>query len=393
MKHINFIGPFNRTGYGIATCGYAYGLIKAAKNSNITVSFLPIGQIDKNDPEINRPEYQSIVNCMAVQPIWEEPTICFWHLSHLSHYLGQAKGLKLAISTFETDKLLEPELQGARATHKMIVACNANKSVLASHGIDSKVIPHGLGFDSVPTPMQQEYCLAKWESELGLQLKGYRVLSTVGKFEDRKGFKEMIEALFLSNQKYLLIGFLFNPFMEHGYPVKYIIENNWEPVVTSSGLKAYKKNNVILCMMPSLPTREQVYNVVRSSHAYISCSKAEGWNLPLFDALSLGLPCISTTNTAMADYALGNVVDLSSGELEDANDGQFFLGNRGRWEKLDVKSMSKKIEEAVTKVDLTELAQKSYANISKLNYTWSRLGKLLFDTIVDEQRTFGKEKS
>jgi glycosyltransferase involved in cell wall biosynthesis len=393
MKHINFIGPFNRTGYGIASCGYAYGLMKAAKANNVTVSFLPIGQIDQNDPELKRLEYQNIVNSMTVPPIWEEPTICFWHLSHISHYINNAKGLKVALSTFETDKLLDAEIQGARSAHKAVVACNSNKDILAQYNIDAKVIPHGMGFETVPGAVPNEDPVQKWQVELGLNLSGYKVLTTVGKFEARKGFVELLEALFKTSHKYLVPAFWHNPFMEHGYPIKFIIENNWEPVLTRSGIKAFKKNNVIICMMPSLPTREQVYNVTRMCHAYISCSKAEGWNLPLFDSLSLGLPCIATTNSAMADYAKGNVVDISSNEKEIANDGQFFLGNRGSWEKLNVDLIAKKIEEAMSTVNLTQLAQKSYSNICKLNYTWSRLGKLLFDTIADEQRTFGKETS
>ena len=391
MKHINFIGPFNRTGYGVATCGYAYGLIKAAKNSNVTVSFIPIGQIEKNDPEINRPEYQQLVNCMAVPPKWEEPTVCFWHLSHLSHYLKSATGLKIGMTTFETDKLLESEVEGAKSAHKMIVACKSNKQVLDNYGIKSEVIPHGIGFDTIPNPVPRENCIPRWEAEIGIKLTDYKVLSTVGKFEDRKGFKEMIEALFLSNLKYLLIAFWYNPFMEHGYPVKYLVENNWEPVFTKTGLKAYKKNNVTVLMMPTLSTREQVYNVVKWSDAYICCSKAEGWNLPLFDVLSLGMPCLTTTNTAMADYTTNSVVDLSTKQMEDANDGQFFLGNRGQWEKLDIQNISKKVENSLTKLDLSALCQKSYSNISMLNYTWSRLGKILFDTVFNEQRTFGTE--
>lgn len=389
MKHINFIGPFNRTGYGIASCGYAYGLIKAAKANGVTVSFLPIGQIDQNDPELKRPEYQSIVNSMATPIVWEEPTVCFWHLSHLSHYLGNSKGLKVGITTFETDVLLEPEVSGARATHKMIVACEFNKNVLNKYNIPTEVIPHGFGLEGVPQRVPYEDATSKWESDLGFSLTDHKIISTVGKFESRKGFKELLEALFISKRKYLLVAFWFNPFMEHGYPVKYLIENNWEPVLTKSGVKAYRKNNVTVCMMPNMPMREQVYNIVRHSHAYVCTSKAEGWNLPLFDVMSLGMPCITTTNTAMKDYTEGCVVNISSGLEEVAHDGQFFHGNRGNWEKLDINLISAKIEDALWNMNLSKLSDNSYSAVSKLNNTWSRLGKLLFDTIANEQRALG----
>lgn len=389
MKHINIIGPFNRTGYGIASCGYSYGLLKAAKANGISVSFMPIGQIDQNDPEIKRQEYQQIISAMTVAPVWEEPTVCFWHLSHINHYLGNSTGLKLGITTFETDKLLDAEIMGAKATHKMITACHHNKKVLNNYGIEAEVIPHGFGLDGVPQKLPYEDPIPRWEEELGFKLTNYKIISTVGKFESRKGFKEMIEALFTCSTNYLIVGFWFNPFMEHGYPIRFLIENNWEPVVTRSGVKAYRKNNVTICMMPTVPTREHLYNVIRFSHAYVCTSKAEGWNLPLFDALSLGLPCISTTNSAMADYTNDSVVDISSGELEVANDGQFFHGNRGSWEKLNIKLIAEKIEHALSDMNLRKLADTSYSNVSKLNYHWTRIGKLLFDTVANEQRALG----
>jgi len=389
MKHINFIGPFNRTGYGIASCGYSYGLIKAAKASGVSVSFMPIGQIDQNDPEIKRPEYQHIISAMTVAPVWEEPTVCFWHLSHLNHYFGNSKGLKIGLTTFETDELLDVELMGARAAHKMITACQHNKKVLGKYDIGCEVVPHGFGFDGVPQKIQHEDPIPRWEEELGFKLTDYKIISTVGKFEARKGFKEMLEALFMCSGNYLVVGFWFNPFMEHGYPIRFLIENTWEPVLTRSGVKAYRKNNVTICMMPSMPTREHLYNAIRFAHAYVCTSKAEGWNLPLFDALSLGLPCISTTNTAMADYTANSVVDISSGESEIANDGQFFHGNRGSWEKLNIKLIAEKLESGLRTMNLQKLSDTSYSNVSKLNNNWARLGKLLFDTIANEQRALG----
>jgi glycosyltransferase involved in cell wall biosynthesis len=386
MKHINYIGPFNRTGYGIANCGYAYGLIKQAQKEGVTVSFVPIGQIDQNDPELKRPEYQGILQAMTVQPIWEEPTFCFWHLSHIKHYLSNAKGLKVGLSTFETDVLMPAEIEGAKDTNLLLTACSHSTKIVEKHGIKSKVLPHGCAFDKIPNQVPEIDPIKIWEQELGYSLTNYRILSTVGKFEERKGFRELVSALNLLSDNYLLVAFWHNPFMEHGYPIKYLIEENCEPVVTKSGLKAFKKNNVTILMMPSLPTREHLYNTIRTSHFYVCTSKAEGWNLPLFDALSIGLPCISTTNSAMADYAGDNVISISSGQSELAVDGQFFHGNRGNWEKLDIKLIAEKIDGAF-KLNPRELANKSYKAISALNYTWSELGSKLYKIISDEQRT------
>jgi hypothetical protein len=276
LKHINFIGPYNRTGYGIASCGYLYGLLKEAKLRNTTVSFTPIGQIDQNDPELKRPEYQDIMNCIPNAPDWTQPTICFWHLSHISHYFVNSKGLKVGITTFETSELLPVEKTGAESAHLVITACKDNSAVLNKYGIRTEVVPHGCTFDGVAGKAGATDPIQIWESELDIKLKDHKVLSSIGKFEVRKGYHEMLEALFASKHKYLVLGFWFNPFMEHGYPIKYFIENNWEPVPSKSGLRIFSKNNVKVGMMPTLPTREHVYNMARNCHAYISCSKGEG---------------------------------------------------------------------------------------------------------------------
>ena len=51
------------------------------------------------------------------------------------------------------------------------------------------------------------------------------------------------------------------------------------------------------------PPRDYYVKLLQTSHVFLSCSRSEGWNLPLIEAIACGIPTICTNYSAQLDYA------------------------------------------------------------------------------------------
>ena len=93
----------------------------------------------------------------------------------------------------------------------------------------------------------------------------------------------------------------------------------------------YRKNNFFLYIPNRSSTRNDLHNLLSWSHYFISPSKAEGWNLPLFEMMSRGMPTITTLNTAHTDYCnTDSTIEILSDKeqpITKALDGRFFDGS------------------------------------------------------------------
>jgi autotransporter strand-loop-strand O-heptosyltransferase len=74
------------------------------------------------------------------------------------------------------------------------------------------------------------------------------------------------------------------------------------------------------------PPREEYINRLQTSHVFLSCSRSEGWNLPLIEAIACGIPSICTNNSAQIDYAknISYMVDTKEMKKSDVFPGEYF---------------------------------------------------------------------
>ena len=55
------------------------------------------------------------------------------------------------------------------------------------------------------------------------------------------------------------------------------------------------------------PSREDYITYLKNGHVFLSCARAEGWNLPLIEAMACGTPSIYSTVQAQMEFAKGKV--------------------------------------------------------------------------------------
>lgn len=361
---INWFGPINNLGYGVASIGYYSGLNKVYNK----VNFIPIGNKDKNIP--------------IKEGLFDHnlPSVGFWHGHEANRIIGNKRVL---ITTFELDKFDDNVKDQLSKLDAIGTASNWGLEVLRKNLPGKKVFraPHGT----------EQYSLSK--DNYSTPKNTLRIFS-LGKFEKRKSCLELIEALEIlssrnRNISYTLCASWFNPFFPGGYPYAELNSRNYEPQYIADTFKSiynssYKKENLIINLLNyPLHKETELQNIMASNDVFISASKAEGWNLGLTEAMSCGVPCIATMNTAHLDYCTDdNCVPIYTHDTEPAVDNMFFNDPSCYWQKVTPEHIVNALTvfKLMSPIEKAKMAKKAKQKVTQ--FTWEKSAKIIKE-IVD----------
>ena len=128
------------------------------------------------------------------------------------------------------------------------------------------------------------------------QLPSVFTFLMLGKWYARKNPKEIIQS-FLDEFK--------------GENVKLAVNIDTPPWWVDDGIKSTKdrleKYGLVSNQIEiiNFESKEKYLRRLQMGHAYVSCARAEGWNLPLIEAMACGIPAICSNYGAQLDYAEG----------------------------------------------------------------------------------------
>ena len=123
------------------------------------------------------------------------------------------------------------------------------------------------------------------------QLRPYRFL-TVGKYEVRKSYKEILEA--------------FSRTFGNDPAVELVIKSGFFQDIERKGqemvrdIESYGCNNIRLLW--STQDAGTIRDLYRQADCFVFPTKAEGWGLPLIEAAAVGLPLITTNYSAQTEF-------------------------------------------------------------------------------------------
>ncbi|MGC4015023.1 MAG: glycosyltransferase family 4 protein [Luteolibacter sp.] len=164
----------------------------------------------------------------------------------------------------------------------------------------------------------------------------------VGKWEERKALPELLEAFcaeFRAEEAVELVLHAHNPFID-GFD---------QEARLGKELKKLKAGNRRIICRGDLPL-SQLAQAYRDADAFVLPTRAEGWGLPLLEAMASGLPGIATNYSALTTFAHeGNAWLVNPSGFVRVRDSYFFNGflNWGRWAKPDVLQLRSRMRYAV----------------------------------------------
>jgi glycosyltransferase involved in cell wall biosynthesis len=310
----NLMLPINTTSYGIV--GY-----NVAKNWDEDFSLFPIYSLKDIYVEKDA-ETDFIKRAITNADNWDynKPCLKLWHQHSMELFPKSSK--RVGFPIFELDEFTKKEKNNLLSLDKIIVTSQWAKDVIHSHALlqscDVEVV--NLGTD---TSLFND----KWDNKKN----GPYTFLNIGKLEKRKGHDVLIEIFnraFSPQDDVLLVVYWENHFLDKNVHERY-----------QELYKASKMGHRIM-FMPRVPKQADVANIIKSADAYISPSRAEGWNMPLYDAIACNKPVITTNCTAHTEYCnKNNSFLVDSFETEIAHDGAFFKDYIGSWHKITDKQI------------------------------------------------------
>lgn len=343
----NYKGPVNSTGYGVASASILEELINLDPNVDLheQVISLQTGGMDDGYFHNVYPNIHILNKGINTLPLKNNHnSFVFWHLGHADTFIGAGKNV--LYTTFETDGFAPTEVSSFSKFDQFATASDWGVEIL-KRNTDKPVhkIPHAFLFAHGRRPfnVKVQDPIAFWRPILKSWVRSpetfdaekFVVLSHCGKFEQRKGTPELLAAVERLSNEVIPVALIVSSH-NHWNPTalsSYLLHRNFRIVSSIDAFNIWKKKNCYIIQLPFKGSREAMYHYLCQSHLYVSPSKGEGWDLPLFDMLSLGATCVFSNVAAHTEYSKGYNPNflIECDELVVAKDGHFFNGSKGNW--------------------------------------------------------------
>ncbi len=158
-----------------------------------------------------------------------------------------------------------------------------------------KVVPEGVD-GKVFHPYTEDELAYDYKQLPEYEDKRFKFLM-FGRWDNRKATTEIIQTFlktFDKGEEVDLVVSIDNPF-----PEKWQKGKTTEQCLAELGLDDPRVH------VKHFPSREDYVSYLKQGHAFVSCARSEGWNLPLIEAIACGIPTICTNYGAQLDFADG----------------------------------------------------------------------------------------
>ena len=289
---INIIAPITtETSYGLSAIQICQELSKLTD-----ISIFPIGQPQVTSNEIaqglkNAEFFTRDARCIRI-----------FHQFSLDQMVGRPEGLPI----FELDKFTEREKHHIKSLDRVFVCSKWAQDIVEKEcGIQSIVAPLGVGPEFFPVKTNNKR----------------PTFLHIGKTEVRKNSRLIVDLFaeeFKNDDVHLFL--------------------SWQNIFSKDQAEwdryAKAKLGDKVTIVPRLNWND-IPKLIQSADYYVSLSSAEGFNLPLLEAMACGKPCVGTYNTAQTEFLTeDNCYLVHTPNMEPAYDGVWFHGH-GNWCKID----------------------------------------------------------
>lgn len=321
--NLNLTCPINKLSYGVVS----RNILKELDELGHSITLFPLGQIELEKQE----EVEIIQKAINNQSCFDNNalSLTIYHQFMLAQSVG--RGPRVAMPIFELNRFSQREIHHLASQDRLLVCSQWAKEVVKNNlpGVHTEVVP--LGVDQTIFYPADKFTI----SNNNQQQKPYIFLN-VGKLEVRKSHHLLLDIFntaFSQDDDVELYFMTHNPFL----PIEE--SEQWNKLCKSSKLGDK------IHILDKVDTQHQLAGIIRQCDCFISPSCAEGWNLPLLEAMSCNKPCITTGYSGHTEYCnKDNAYLIDIDTLEIAYDGKWFTSGIGEWAKLDTKQIDQCIE-------------------------------------------------
>ena len=273
------------------------------------------------------------------------------------YFYHKYEGPKIGYFVWESTRCYEPFFQKLKECDQIWVPSQWQADCTIAQGADAekvKVVPEGVD-SSVFFPENIQCPSDK-----------FRFL-IFGRWDNRKSTIELIRA--------------FKNTFGHNPNVELLIsvEDHFNADGLGSTENRLKKYDLISKNIKILnfPSQKEYVNILKSGHVFLSCSRSEGWNLPLIEAMACGTPSIYSDCSGQLEFAAGKGVPVKIiGEIETKHFYATGATCQGNWYEPDFKDLESKMVEVYNNYEFykKKAVEESKDIIEK--FSWDNAAKI-----------------
>jgi glycosyltransferase involved in cell wall biosynthesis len=300
--------------------------------------------------------------------------INIWFFGFGEAHLSGTRGRNVVWAIFEHDKLA-PNYVNLLNHADLVWAPSAwARNVLLAHGLPAEkvaVVPEG-----VDPEVYHPHCRPPYETQ---GAKKFRFL-ILGKFEERKGYQQLLDAFVKAFGK--------NPKVELLIKGDYYIDQERKEAMLFDFVRSYNAPNIRI--LTGAASQEDLFVLYNMANAFVFPSRAEGWGLPLIEAMATGLPTIATNYSGQTEFlshveglfmpVCYSLVPIADPEFQSMVMGH--EGDWGRWAEADVDDLALKMQEMVR--DYPKWQQKGLeaSRILRARFSWPNAAHVAFESLL-----------
>lgn len=198
----------------------------------------------------------------------------------------------------------------------------------------------------------------------------------IGRWEYRKSTKEIIRSFikaFPNRENVELIISVDNPFANDGLST------------TQERLERFNLSDDRIKIINHQSKQEYV-RLLQTSDVFVSCARGEGWNLPLIEAMSTGLPSIYSDWGAQLEFAKGKGLPVSiHGEVPAAVENQesWDSSTPGNFAEPNFDNLVERLIEAYS--NYSEIKSRALIESAEIRntFTWQNAAKIAYNHIQE----------
>ncbi len=123
-------------------------------------------------------------------------------------------------------------------------------------------------------------------------------------------------------------------------------------------------------------TNEQYVDYLQRGHCLLSCSRAEGWNLPLIEAIACGIPTISSAHEAQLEFAQDASVIVRTKEYRKPQNVFMSDDTPGLWDEPDFDDLCDKMRYVYENYSTLRSKSLVDSELVRNKFTWENAGNL-----------------